>query len=71
MVRQGQWPNFGEPEWYLPIDGGRRLSVREIGRTGPVVIVLHGGFGAEYSYLIELLKSLAGKYHLVFYDQRR
>jgi proline iminopeptidase len=60
----------GEPEWYLPIEGNCRLAVKEVGNAGPLVVVLHGGFGAEYSYLVEPLRLLANKYHLVFYDQR-
>ena len=35
----------------------------------PVVIVLHGGPGNDYKYLLAL-KSLANEYYVVFYDQR-
>lgn len=35
----------------------------------PVLIVLHGGPGADYRYLLSL-KSLADEYQVVFYDQR-
>jgi proline iminopeptidase len=35
----------------------------------PVVIVLHGGPGADYRYLLGL-QALAGDYQVVFYDQR-
>ena len=35
----------------------------------PVLIVLHGGPGADYRYLLEL-KALADDYQVVFYDQR-
>jgi proline iminopeptidase len=60
----------GEPEWYLPVDGDCRLNVKEVGTSGALVVALHGGFGAEYSYMIEPLRPLASIYHLVFYDQR-
>jgi proline iminopeptidase len=35
----------------------------------PVIIVLHGGPGADYRYLLAL-KALADDYQVVFYDQR-
>src|SRR3990167_8634860 len=35
----------------------------------PVVIVLHGGPGADYRYMLPL-KALADDYQVVFYDQR-
>lgn len=35
----------------------------------PVVIVLHGGPGADHRYLLGL-KALADDFHIVFYDQR-
>ncbi len=35
----------------------------------PVLMVLHGGPGADYRYLLNL-KALADEYHVVFYDQR-
>jgi proline iminopeptidase len=37
--------------------------------TRPVVIVLHGGPGADYRYLLPL-KPLSDDYQVVFYDQR-
>lgn len=61
-------------EWYLKLNGVTEamkasLYVYEIGR-GPPVIVLHGGFGGEHGYLINLLKPLSDRYRFVFYDQR-
>ena len=57
-------------EWYLPTeDKAAVLYVYEIGRGEPVV-VLHGGFGAEHSYLLDSVKGLENKYHFIFYDQR-
>jgi pimeloyl-ACP methyl ester carboxylesterase len=59
-----------ESEWYLPTtDGKARLYVWEVGEGSPVLVV-HGGFGAEHSYLYDPLRGLAGDHRLIFYDQR-
>ena len=59
-----------EDEWYLPsADGEARLYVWEVGRGDPV-IVLHGGFGAEHSYLYDAVRGLSDRHRFVFYDQR-
>ena len=62
-----EFPN--QEEWYLWTDDGVRHYVREFGR-GDTVVVLHGGFGAEHSYLIDAVAPLAEQYHFVLYDQR-
>jgi len=59
-----------EDEWYLPVAGGCRLYVRELGRGADTVGVLHGGFGADHSYLLPGFRPLFDRYHFVFYDQR-
>jgi proline-specific peptidase len=56
-------------EWFLYNKDGSELFVREFG-DGDTVIILHGGWGAEHSYLITPFLELADKYHFVFYDQR-
>ena len=56
-------------EWRLYTDDGTSLFVREFGR-GDTVLVLHGGWGAEHSYLIDPFIKLANNYHFIFYDQR-
>jgi len=56
-------------QWYLSAEDGTRLFVTEGGR-GDSVIVIHGGWGAEYSYLVPALKPLFNQYHFIFYDQR-
>jgi len=61
---------FSEPEWYLPTSDGCRLFVQEFGHGNETIIVLHGGWGAEHSYLLDAFKGLDRQYHLVFYDQR-
>lgn len=48
---------------------GCSVYVAEFGH-GPPVVVIHGGFGAEHSYLVDAVNGLGGKYHFVFYDQR-
>lgn len=49
---------------------GIRLHLEVHGPTGaPVVIVLHGGPGLDYRYLLPL-RALADDYQVVFYDQR-
>jgi len=60
----------GEPEWYLRTSDGCRLFVQEFGRGKDTVVVLHGGWGAEHSYLFDAFKGLEERYRLVFYDQR-
>jgi proline-specific peptidase len=65
-----QSPTMNAEEWYLPTeDKAAQLYVYEIGQGEPVV-VLHGGFGAEHSYLLDAVKGLEKKYHFIFYDQR-
>src|ERR1700744_3876966 len=59
--------------WYLPTEDNKaRLFVEEIGSaSAPPVVVLHGGWGAEHSYLEPVLKLHAGTAHrFVLYDQR-
>jgi proline iminopeptidase len=49
---------------------GHAFHAEHFGEAGkPVLIVLHGGPGADYRYLLGL-KALADDYHVVFYDQR-
>jgi pimeloyl-ACP methyl ester carboxylesterase len=61
---------YSEPEWYLPTGDGCRLFVQEFGHGEEPIIVLHGGWGAEHSYLLDAFNELDRHYHLVFYDQR-
>jgi proline iminopeptidase len=49
---------------------GYRFHAQAFGDADkPVIIVLHGGPGADYRYLLPL-KALASDYRVVFYDQR-
>ena len=61
---------FEEPAWYMKTPDGCSLFVQEYGRGEDTLVVLHGGWGAEHSYLLKAMKGLEDKYHLVFYDQR-
>ncbi|MHB1327237.1 MAG: alpha/beta fold hydrolase [Gemmatimonadales bacterium] len=56
-------------EWYLTTPDSVRLYIREIGSGSPVIVV-HGGFGAEHSYLIPAIDGLEREARFVFYDQR-
>lgn len=58
-------------EWSLSVGEGCSLYVREYGdRSLPTRVVLHGGWGAEHSYLLDAFVGLEQHFHLVFYDQR-
>ena len=49
---------------------GVRFHVEEFGApTAPLLIVLHGGPGADFRYLLGLA-ALADRYRVLFYDQR-
>ncbi|WP_017733732.1 alpha/beta fold hydrolase [Nafulsella turpanensis] len=69
LVSSGQLKNE-EPEWYLRTADGCSLFVKEYGRGADTLVILHGGWGAEHSYLLNAMKGLDDDYHLVFYDQR-
>jgi proline iminopeptidase len=62
--------NHAQPEWYLPTGDGCKIFVQEFGQGPETIVVLHGGWGAEHSYLLEAMKGFDEQYHLVFYDQR-
>jgi pimeloyl-ACP methyl ester carboxylesterase len=64
-------------QWYMNTTDadGAKLShyIAEYGvesKPGNTVIVLHGGWGAEHSYLVPAIKPLADEYRFVLYDQR-
>ena len=63
-------PPLYEDEWYLDLDdGAHRLFVREYGHGDPVV-VLHGGWGAEQGYLVDMIWPHLHARRFVLYDQR-
>lgn len=56
--------------WYLPTeDKEADLYVTSLG-NGPAVVVLHGGPGNDFNYLIDALRPLAGAYKFILFDQR-
>jgi proline iminopeptidase len=60
-------------QWYFWTDDRVQHFAYDLGRArgaGDTVIVLHGGWGAEHSYLVRPLAPLGDKFRLVFYDQR-
>lgn len=60
-------------QWYFWTDDGVRHYAYELGSAagpGDTLIVLHGGWGAEHSYLVSPLSRLGDRYRMVFYDQR-
>lgn len=60
----------GAEGWYLPtVDQAGELFVYEIGK-GDQVIVLHGGPGADFTYMLPIANGLESDFHFVFYDQR-
>jgi proline iminopeptidase len=59
-----------QPEWYLPTGDGCDLFVQEFGQGPETIVILHGGWGAEHSYLFNAFKGFDERYHVVFYDQR-
>ncbi len=68
-----QYLPAGAEQWYLRTDDGVSLYVVEVGRAaapGDTVLVLHGGFGADHSYLFDAVLPLADTHHFVLFDQR-
>lgn len=57
---------------YLKTDDGISLYLLELGNKNSenTYIVLHGGFGAEHSYLINPLLEHSDKNHFILFDQR-
>ncbi|GAB5535088.1 MAG: alpha/beta hydrolase [Rubricoccaceae bacterium] len=60
----------GAEAWYLrTTDRAGELFVYEIG-CGEPVVVLHGGPGADFDYILPVADGLTFDYRFVFYDQR-
>lgn len=60
-------------QWYMKTADDVVHYVAEYGVErvpGNVVVVLHGGWGAEHSYLLPVVRPLAHEYRFVLYDQR-
>jgi hypothetical protein len=60
-------------DWFLSTGDWHKdpqLCVREFGYGSETIVMLHGGWGAEHSGLVEAVKDLEQYYRFVFYDQR-
>lgn len=56
--------------WYVPtVDRQAHLYVTSMGQ-GPAVIVLHGGPGNDFNYLVPALRPLRDRYRFILFDQR-
>jgi proline iminopeptidase len=56
--------------WYLPTTDKRaQLYVTSFGK-GPTIVVLHGGPGNDFNYLVDALRPLAYHYRFILFDQR-
>lgn len=64
-ISKGIIPN---EQGFVPVKGGN-LFYEIIGEGEPLVIV-HGGPGLDHTYFLPQMEVLAGKYRLIFYDQR-
>jgi pimeloyl-ACP methyl ester carboxylesterase len=58
-------------EWYFWSADKTQLYARTLGQTGSdPVVVLHGGYGAEHSYLLPAFEKNFATRQFVFFDQR-
>jgi pimeloyl-ACP methyl ester carboxylesterase len=60
-------------DWFLSTGNWQadpQLYVREFGEGPELVVILHGGWGAEHGGLLEAVKDLKARYRFVMYDQR-
>lgn len=56
--------------WYLPTaDKSAHLYVTELGEGAPVV-VLHGGAGDDFNYLVDAVRPETARFRFVLFDQR-
>jgi proline-specific peptidase len=57
--------------WYLPTaDSQSTLYVTELGEKGPPIVVLHGGPGNDFNYLVEPLRENLNNNKFILFDQR-
>jgi len=67
---QDTFDSLQENAWYLPTaDQKARLYVTSLGK-GPTVIVLHGGPGNDFNYLVDAVRPQTHQHTFVLYDQR-
>lgn len=69
--RQQPMSYGGGLEWSFHPQQDCTVYVREYGHPDQSTwVILHGGWGAEHSYLLDVFAGLESEFHLVFYDQR-
>lgn len=59
--------------WFLSTGNWEKdpqLFVREFGSGQDTVVMLHGGWGAEHSGLVNAVSDLGGDFRFIFYEQR-
>lgn len=70
LVGQDTFDTLQANVWYLPTaDQKARLYVTSLGK-GPAVIVVHGGPGNDFNYLVDAVRPQIESHKFVFYDQR-
>ncbi|WP_299112350.1 alpha/beta hydrolase [uncultured Winogradskyella sp.] len=60
-------------QWFLSTgdwENDPQIYVREVGTGTEPVIMLHGGWGAEHSGLVEAISGLKDEFRFIFYEQR-
>ncbi|MCB0630224.1 MAG: alpha/beta hydrolase [Saprospiraceae bacterium] len=77
MLNASLWAQVNElpaqTDWFLSTGDWQsdpQLYIREWGSGPDTVIVLHGGWGGEYSGMMEAVAGLENQYHFISYDQR-
>lgn len=69
----GQFLPNNSTYWYMSTEDKVSHYILELGdnpNPGKTFIVLHGGFGSEHSYLINMVLPHSQKYRFILYDQR-
>ncbi len=60
-------------DWFLSTGDWHndpQLYVYEFGSGTEIIVMLHGGWGGDYSGLLEVVQNQESKYRFIFYDQR-
>ncbi len=70
VAAQDTFDTLQKNVWYLPTaDGKAFLYVTSLGK-GPPVIVLHGGPGNDFNYLVDAVRAEGPNHQFILYDQR-
>jgi proline-specific peptidase len=57
--------------WYLPTsDSQSVLYITELGKNGPPVVVVHGGPGNDFNYLVKPVRKNLDDHKFILFDQR-